>query len=327
MSRDIDLGAAPYVPPAALRHHHAQSLLSGSIARGFTARRRAAALRAAASGAVLECGGGVRLLGLLSRQPGPSRGCVVVLHGWEGCAESNYVLSAGASLYAAGYDVLRLNFRDHGRTHALNEELFHSCRIDEVVDAVTLVAERHARGPVGLLGFSLGGNFALRVAVRAASGVLTRVIAICPVLNPKRTMHALEHGLWIYRRYFLSRWRRSLMAKARAFPERYDFGNLRRFRTLTETTAHFVQRYTEFPSLEAYLDGYSLVGTALAGLTAPSLIIAAADDPLIPSTDLAALARERALEIELHGRGGHCAFLANYRLESWIDRAVVARFA
>src|SRR5690606_32028055 len=159
-------------------------------------------------------------------------------------------------LFDAGYEVLRLNFRDHGGTHALNEELFHSCRIDEVVGAVKAAVAARPRVPAYLVGYSLGGNFALRVAARAKAAAipLERVVAICPVLNPVSTMHALEQGLWIYREYFLRRWRRSLLAKAAAFPELYRFGDLRRFRTLTATTEYFVKTYTDFGSLEAYLN-------------------------------------------------------------------------
>lgn len=324
MSRPIDLGARAYAPPALLKGPHAQSLVAGSVLRRAVARRRAAALGAAARSVTVECADGTRLEGRLSRPRHGARGLVVVLHGWEGCADSNYVLSAGAALFAAGFDVFRLNFRDHGGTYALNEGLFHSCRIDEVVEAVRVIARDYAHGELSLLGFSLGGNFALRAAARAP-GVLERVVAVCPVLSPKRTMHALETGLWIYRRYFLSRWRRSLEAKAAAFPERYDFGDLRRFRTLTETTDFFVRRYTEFASLDAYLDGYSLVGDALAGLAAPSTLITSADDPLIPCADLDGIARSPALEIELVERGGHCGFLESLSLASWIDREVVAR--
>lgn len=326
MSRANDLGTREYVPPAGLAHPHVQSLLSGSVLRRAVVRRRATTLLAAAQRRLVECPDGTRLAGELSRRPGTSRGLVIMLHGWEGCADSNYVLSAGAALFDAGFDVFRLNFRDHGGTAALNEELFHSCRIDEVVDAVRVLARESAAGPVGLLGYSLGGNFALRVAVRAPE-VLDRVVAVCPVLSPKRTMHALETGLWIYRHYFLSRWRRSLVAKSQAFPERYDFGDLRRFRTLTETTDYFVRHYTEFPSLEAYLDGYAIVGDALADLRASSLLVTSADDPLIPSDDLAALASPPALEIELLERGGHCGFLSSHGLASWIDEAVVRAFS
>jgi predicted alpha/beta-fold hydrolase len=289
-------------------------------------RRRSAGLLAASRDEIVDCGAGVRLLGHFSAQPKESKGIVILLHGWEGSAAASYVLSAGGALYDAGFAVFRLNFRDHGDTFALNRELFHSCRIDEVVGALAKIAKLHASARTFVVGHSLGGNFALRVAARApAAGIdLTKVVAVCPVLRPSSTMRALEDGFWVYRSYFLRRWRRSLLAKAACFPELYDFGDLRRFSTLTATTEFFATRYASFPDLESYLNGYAITGDALARLAVPARIIASADDPVIPIADLADLAASSALSIEVLPRGGHCAFLEDYRLRSWVDRAVLA---
>jgi predicted alpha/beta-fold hydrolase len=282
-------------------------------------------LLAAARNEIVDCGAGVRLLGHYSPQRGEEKGLAILLHGWEGSAEASYVVSAGAMLYAAGLAVFRLNFRDHGATFALNRELFHSCRIDEVVGGIAAIAARYPSRRTFVIGHSLGGNFALRAAVRApAAGIpLTKVVAVCPVLRPSSTMRALEEGLWVYRHYFLRRWRRSLLAKAACFPDLYDFGDLRRFRTLTATTEFFATRYASFPDLDAYLNGYAITGNALAELAVPARLIAAADDPVIPIGDLKDVAVTPALEIDVLARGGHCAFLEDYRLRSWIDRAVL----
>ena len=311
-------------PPPGLRHRHVQTMLSGLPAHALVTRGRTEALRAASREEIVECGDGVRLMGVMSARPSAPRSLVILLHGWEGCADSSYMLSAGATLYERGHDVFRLNFRDHGATHALNEELFHSCRIGEVVDAVKAIQQRHRATRTVLVGFSLGGNFALRVAARAAAaGIdLERVVAVCPVLRPRRTMHALETGLWVYRRYFLKRWRRSLAAKARCFPGHYDFGDLRRLRTLSATTEFLVTRYSGFPDLGTYLDGYAITGDALAALEVPALIIAAEDDPIIPAGDLAELAPSSALSVSLFRRGGHCGFIAGYSLRNWVDDAL-----
>ena len=109
-----------------------------------------------------------------------------------------------------------------------------------------------------------------------------------------------------------------------AFPERYDFGSLERFRTLTETTEFFVREYTDFRSLEDYLDGYAITGRALAELTVPTVLIAAVDDPVIPSVDLARLAQAPALEVAQLPQGGHCGFVDSYSLRSWIDERILA---
>jgi predicted alpha/beta-fold hydrolase len=94
-------------------------------------RRRGLALLANAREWLLDCGDGVRLQGFLSLAKGNGRAnevtvepgerqIALVLHGWEGSAESCYVLSLGARLLASGFDVLRLNLRDHGESHHLN---------------------------------------------------------------------------------------------------------------------------------------------------------------------------------------------------------------
>jgi predicted alpha/beta-fold hydrolase len=275
---------------------------------------------------IVDCGDGVRLQGFASSPDGAARGLVVLLHGWEGSADSNYILSAGSALLAAGFAVFRLNLRDHGDTKALNEGLFHSCRIDEVLNAVMRVRERHAPERFAIVGQSLGGNFALRIAARAerAGLPIDRVLAVCPVLRPHSTMHALDHGPWFYRHYFLARWRRSLIEKAAAFPHLYRFGDLRRFSTLGETTAFFVEHYTEFESLDQYLEGYAVTGAALSSVAVPTRILLAADDPVIPVKDLDSVAKPRAMEVSLLPRGGHCGFIDSLTGPSWIDREIVA---
>jgi predicted alpha/beta-fold hydrolase len=326
MTADTRLISKGFQPPLGLRHRHLQSVVSRIPWRRRRIRARAFALLAAAEDELIDCGDGVRLSGFYSAPAGSSRGLVIMFHGWEGSADSTYMLSAGARLFDAGFEVFRLNFRDHGNTHALNEGLFHSCRIGEVVGAVQTIQTRHPAGRAFIVGQSLGGNFACRVAARAPrAGIhLERVIAICPVLRPQSTMHALENGFWLYRQYFLQRWRRSLLAKAEAFPGRYDFGNLERFRTLTETTDFFVRQYTEFPDIESYLDGYAITGGTLGGLSVPTSVIAAYDDPVIPSSDLDRLAPSACLAVDLLPNGGHCGFIDSYSLRSWIDSRILA---
>jgi predicted alpha/beta-fold hydrolase len=312
--------------PVGLRHPHVQSLLAGWPLRQHWLRRSAGRLLSAARDEIVDCGDGVRLLGHYSPRPEAARGLAILLHGWEGSAAASYVVAAGSRLYDAGFDVFRLNFRDHGDTFALNRDLFHSCRIAEVVGALAAITARHPADKTFLIGHSLGGNFALRAAARApAAGIpLTKVVAVCPVLRPHSTMRALEEGLWVYREYFLRRWRRSLAAKAQCFPELYDFGDLKRLPTLTATTEFFVTRYAGFPDLDTYLAGYAITGDALAKLEVPSRLIAAADDPVIPIEDLADVAMTPALSVDVFPRGGHCAFIESYRLRSWADRAVLA---
>jgi predicted alpha/beta-fold hydrolase len=319
-----------FQPPRALRSPHVQSVLASARPRRPLVERRSARLRMASVSRLLVCPDGTRLEARTAlHRDGVPRPLVVALHGWHGSAESLYLLSACGRLFEAGFDVARLHLRDHGGTHHLNVELFHSCRIGEAVQAVAALRRAFPERPLVLLGFSLGGNFALRIALRSAEAGLDldRVLAVCPVLDPGPTMEALEAGWFGYRRHFLRQCRASMDAKERSFPDRYDFSQARRLDSLTELTDWFVARYTDFPSTDAYLAGYALTGEVLAPLTVPSTVLTALDDPVIPAEGLDRLAPSPALRIETTRHGGHCGFLADARLSSWLDDVLLDRLA
>ena len=318
-----------FAPDGLIANPHLQSFLASSPLRRALLRRRAAPLVAASRDLLLDCGEGVRLHAWHApAADGARRGLAVLIHGWEGTADSSYLLSSAMALHAAGWEVVRLHLRDHGPSHHLNEDLFHSNRIREVVAAVARLAELFPGPPLCLGGFSLGGNFALRVAARAdAAGIpLARVMAVCPVLDPASTLDAMEQGPRVYERYFMMKWRRSLQLKARLFPGRYDFGDLGRFRGLRDMTDFFVRDYSEYPDLATYLDGYAITGEVLATVTAPTLLVAAQDDPVIPSRDLPRLARPERLQVIATACGGHCGFLSSAFGQSWIDNLMLDWF-
>ena len=176
---------------------------------------------------LVDAGGGIRLHGVHSTLAGrPSRGLALLLHGWEGSAESGYMRLTCARLLEKGFDVFRLNFRDHGDTHHLNEDLFHSNRLDEVVHAALDVSRRFAGDvPMRVAGYSLGGNFALRLALAApAAGIpLVHAAAVCPAIDPSAVMRQLESGPVFYHWYFMKKWRSSLLLKRALFPQHHDF--------------------------------------------------------------------------------------------------------
>ena len=306
-----------------------QSVLPSLPLRRSHIERRAAPLCGAADEVLLDCGEGVRLQCFHSSpERAGLRACgkvAVFLHGWEGSADSLYVLSPAQSLFERGFDVVRLNLRDHGATHHLNRELFHSCRLPEVIGAVRRIQELFPGKPLSLVGFSLGGNFMLRVAARAADASIdvARTIAISPVLEPTETLAALESGWSVYHSYFVKKWSGSLLRKQTAWPGEYDFAALTRGAGLKRMTEELVRRFTEYPSLDAYLNGYAITGEVLTKLQVPSHIVVAKDDPIIPFGALARVARPKALRITVEQRGGHCGFLESLLGPSWAERQIV----
>jgi uncharacterized protein len=239
------------------------------------------------------------------------------------------MLSAGPVLLEHGYTVVRLNLRDHGDSHHLNEDMFHSCRLDEVVGAVGRLQEMWPDLRLSLVGYSLGGNFALRVGAEAGRACLEidRIVAVCPVLDPAQTMTALDTGWAGYRYYFLRKWRRSLQKKSAVFPQRYRFGRLHDFTTLEAMTDYFVTRYTEYDNLQSYLGGYALTGDRLAGLAVDSAVLLAVDDPVIPVRGLNDMQLPARLKVHRSVRGGHCGFVESLRVRCWLDQFILTQLS
>jgi len=316
-----------FQPPFWLRNRHLQSILPSLALRRPGVRRRCTQLIRNSSARVLECGNGVRLLGYAAaaaRPAGSRARLAIILHGWEGSSDSMYVLSLGQFLLERGMDVFRLNLRDHGDSHHLNRGLFHSCLLPEVRDAVVALARQYPGHQRSMIGFSLGGNFALRVgaALAGRADLLARIIAVSPVLDPQVTLVALEDGLPLYRRYFIRKWRRSLTRKQRAWPDDYDFTRLSELDTLTAMTEQLVLRHTGYRTLAEYFQGYAITGSALQGLKVPSRILLSQDDPIIPSRDVSRLAMNPALSVMVTRHGGHCGFRDSLSGRAWVDRFV-----
>ena len=316
-----------FAPGGLLANRHVQSLANSSAPRKLLIHHRAREFRHGGEQWILDGGGGVRLLGFYNRhKERHTRGLVILFHGWEGSSDSNYILSTGNQLFNAGYDVFRLNFRDHGPSHHLNREIFHSNRLDEVVNAVADICGKIETRPVYLAGFSLGGNFALRTGLRApALGIpLARIIAVCPVIVPVHVLDSLESGPAIYHRYFVKKWQTSLRIKQKYFPGQYEFSEWFRISGLKDQTQFLVERYTDYESVQAYFDGYSLHGDRLVNLEVPTTIIASRDDPVIPYSDFEGLVQPPSIKLVTTQNGGHCSFMKDWRFNSWIDQFMEA---
>ena len=275
---------------------------------------------------ILNPSGSVRLQGFYSPQTHrPAQGVVMLLHGWEGSVNSSYMLRTGRVLHEQGFSVFRLNYRDHGDTQALNPGLFYAVLLDEVFGAVQQVARDAGELPFYLLGFSMGGNFALRIARQLAQRPienLKHIVSISPVLDPEKSTNAIDRYP-LLRRYFRRKWSRSLLKKQSLFPDLYDFNDVLTLPTLAEMTEVMVQRYSKFESSSDYFREYAVLGDALAALTVPVTIITAQDDPIIPVEDFYDLKLQPSTELIVPRYGGHNGFLETLSGRAWYEKKIM----
>ncbi len=314
-----------FSPPAYLRNGYVQTVLAS---RRPHCRRNNFVLGTARH-VRIPTPAGATLGGAYSPHPsGCPKGLVILIHGWEGSIDSTYVLTTSDYLYHRGFAIFRLNLRDHGDTHNLNEGLFFATLLDEVHAAVSKVAVLLQDMPVFLVGFSLGGNFALRVARKCAQepiDPLRHIFSVSPVLEPDKATDCIDASPLILA-YFLKKWRRSLRRKQALFPQRYQFNGALEIPNLRDLTAALLPHYSPYQDPSTYFGEYALTGEALAELPIPTTILTAVDDPIIPVEDFYNLRVNQHTEKIILDHGGHNGFLNGILGGCWYEEAMVRRF-
>lgn len=331
--------AKPFIPHWPLRPGRVQTILGQHPPKNVivTQQEQPLLLDAGPDRTKFDPEHSVQLLGYYtpSLLPAMRRGLVLTLHGWEGSSHSPYNLILADALVRAGYDVVRLNARDHGPNlhvdhYALNPGLYFSLLIDEVAVAVRYVAGMAGDQPFYIVGVSMGGSFAVRLAIRHTSAPfpnLQRVIAFNPPINPAASMTATD-AQPPFRHYFRDLWLASLRAKERLFPHLYQFDDLVKLPLLCEMTAWLVERYGahygSFQTLDEFFAAYTVKNDAFQSLQIPTTIITAVDDPIVPVDDFYVLTPHPLLDIQIHPAGGHVGFVDGFPPEHQLSKLLLA---
>ena len=156
---------------------------------------------------------------------------------------------------------------------------------------------------------------------------LQHVAAVCPVLDPAITMESIENGPAMYDWYFRRKWAGSLRRKRDLFPELSDWDDRVLKLDIRALTAWLVEHHTDFGSLQAYFDGYSIAGDRLAGLAVPADILMAQDDPVIPFATFNGWRLPAHAHLEIAPWGGHCGFIENAACDGYAERWVAERLS
>ncbi len=249
----------------------------------------------------------------------------MLLHGLEGSANAGYIQSFAQEALERGLGVHRANFRTCGGTEELSETSYHSGLTGDTEHILRKIQARE-QGPIFLVGFSLGGNVALKLTGELGNtNLLAGTCAVSTPIDLAASVRCLDkRSNSLYARRFLDRLKSRVRRKSRLSPDVYSTAGLDRVRTIWEFDDRFTAplfgfgtaaRYYETQSANKYLDKVCV----------PTLVICAKDDPLVPFEiyDHPAFRSNPAITLLTPEHGGHLGFISRRKPRFWVDGTVL----
>jgi hypothetical protein len=257
----------------------------------------------------------------------PGHSNVLLVHGLAGSYLSTYMCRMTDRLLKADYGVFRLDMRGCGAGEGLARYCTHCDRWKDAAAALDFIANRHPQSATSLVGYSMGGAIALNLLAQSGHtrvGNLQRTLAICPPIDlfdiERRFDKPLGRPydrffvrlLW---RQFVDRWNRfPELAPSSPFPRRPP----RRLRQIDQLVT---APLGGFETVENYYQE-AAPGPKLASIKQPATILAAANDPIVPSEPLTKYPCSPDVETVVTPSGGHLGFIARRTTDPdrrWLD--------
>lgn len=244
----------------------------------------------------------------------------LLLHGLEGSSASQYMLGMATALEEIGIDSAAMNFRGCSGVPNRVAMSYHSGKTDDVREVVSGLADRYDR--IYVIGFSLGGNVALKLAGEWEGGTPKSVAAVAGISVPcdlASSGQTLQH--WqnrIYLRRFLNQLKGKALEKAARFPALdLDKQALEQAQSLKAFDDIYTAPVHGFDSATDYYDQCSS-NAFIPSIRLPTLIINAQNDSFLsPACYPYEHAAENAWVTLLTPRhGGHVGFANDH----WMQR-------
>jgi uncharacterized protein len=256
---------------------------------------------------------------------------LLLLHGLNASSDAHYMRGIASKAFARGMNVVRLNQRNCGNTEHLSAGLFHSGLTHDAKYVIEELCGVDGISAIGVAGYSLGGNLALKLAGEMGdhpAPALRAVVAVSPILEISRCVHALERpGNFLYQWNFVRDLKRRMRRKDRCWPGRFDLRKLDSIRTVRQFDDAYTAPHFGFSDAEDYYHRASAM-RVIDKVRVPALIITSEDDPFVPAEPFEdpRVTGNPCITVKLSKHGGHCAFVGISNGEDdgyWAERQIV----
>lgn len=260
---------------------------------------------------------------------------LVLFHGLEGSIKSHYAYRLLKSLKDHKWPGVMMHFRGcSGEPNRLNRA-YHSGETDDPRFFLEHLTKRFPNAKLFAAGYSLGGNMLLKYLGKyKENSLLHGAASISPPLDLSACEVRLKSGFSrVYQHHLLSRMKRNLQRKIDVIPAlkaqlrlNNDIHSIKTFKEFDEQVTAPLHNFIN-------ADDYYKQSSAmqyLEGITVPSLILHAQDDPFMTHDVIPTQSQlSPQIEYELCEKGGHVGFISGYfpwRPHFYIEQRVISFF-
>ena len=251
---------------------------------------------------------------------------VIFFPGWLGHKDSKYLIPLADLLHINNFDIIRIHPIDHGDTEHLNKDFFRATDIQTLIEAVEFIGKKYQDNEIHLIGFSLGGNIALRISACKSINFLKSTVVISPVIDPEISMRAMDNTSWILKKYFVNKWRRTLRRKMRL----HNISNVEeslRYKDLEKMTEFFTKNFSPHKNVKELFAGYAITQDTINQIKNNTLIYSSVDDPCVPIKPLYSLDQTNNVKFKPQQYGGHCGFIDDFKFNSSVYEEIVNKLS
>ena len=256
---------------------------------------------------------------------------LVLFHGLEGNSDSHYARVLMAAARERGWHGVVPHFRSCSGPINLMPRFYHLADSDEVDWVLRRLRGVH-RGPIVVVGVSLGGNVLLRwLGERGEdASFIAAAAAISTPLDVHAGGRALSQGFaMLYTLSFLKTLKRKALQKLDQYPGLFDRDAMLTSRTMYEYDNIVTAPLHGFRNADEYWTR-ATTRPLLPHVAVPTLVLNARNDPFLPSAALPTRAEvSKAVELDQPEYGGHVGFMTGPfpgRID-WLSRRVFSYLA
>jgi predicted alpha/beta-fold hydrolase len=244
-----------------------------------------------------------------------SRPVLLALHGLESSSAAHYMRGLAEQAVLRGWSAVLLNQRNCGGTEHLTPRLYHSGLTADPRAVIDELRTADGINRVGVVGYSLGGNLAVKLAAEASddpASPVRAVAAVSPTIDLELCVRAIERRAnYPYQWNFVRNLRGRMRRKSRSWPGAFDLTPLGAIWSIRKFDDVYTAPHHGFDGASDYYQRASALRVA-DRIRIPTLILSAEDDPFVPAEQFrsASLTSNPFLTIRVEAHGGHCGFVS-----------------